>query len=118
MKKSRSWITSVLTDLIVTAAIIAAVLLEYRWLFYLVVGYTLFMLVVKWMVLFSKQLQAIAGKEKTVVPEWVYHILYGLNVAFLLLSGWIFTAVAWLLIWALSTYNVRKTNVTVLPPVD
>jgi len=100
----KHWITEILVDLTVTATIICAVLLGYTWLHYIVIGYTILLLLVKFMVVISSQFQAITKKGKSTVPYWVYHLLYALNTTSLLIFSWYVTAIGWLIIWGLSIY--------------
>lgn len=104
MKVKKNWVTDILVDLAVSASIICAVFLEYQWLSYLVIGYTFLLLLIKFLVVVSDQVQAITKKGKSNAPAWVYHLLYALNTAVLIIFGWYLTAVAWVVIWGLSAY--------------
>jgi hypothetical protein len=108
MNKRTPGIKDILVDLTVTAAILAAVVLDYQWLAYLVIGYTAFILAIKILVLMSEQLQAITAKSKSILPNWIYHLLYGMNVAALTIFSWYITAAAWVVIWGVSAYSTQK----------
>lgn len=108
MKVKKNWITDILVDLIVTGVIICAVILEYQWLFFVVLGYTLLLLLIKFFVVISNQFQAITKKGKSNAPAWIYHLLYTINVITLLIFGWYFTAAAWIIIWSFSIYSSKN----------
>jgi len=104
----KHWITEILVDLTVTVTIICAVLLGYIWLNYIVIGYTILLLLVKFLVVISSQFQAITKKGKSTAPSWVYHFLYAVNTTFLLVFSWYLTAIGWAIIWGLSIYISKK----------
>jgi hypothetical protein len=108
MAQEKFRIQDLFVDILVTIAVISAVLLEIEWLTYLVIGYTFFLLFIKLMVLVSEQLRAITAKNKSTVPDLYYHLLYGINVIILGLSGWFITALAWMGIWVLSVFSSKK----------
>lgn len=98
----------IVVDLIVTILIIVAVVINNQWLTYIIIGYTVLMLVVKILVVFSDQLRAITKKNKSNIPDIFYHLLYGINVAALTVFAWYYTAAAWSIIWISSIYVSRK----------
>lgn len=104
MAKVNFRIQDLFVDILVTTVIISAVLLELDWLTYLIIGYTIFILFFKLLVLISEQLRAITAKSRTTVPDSYYHLLYGVNVGVLILFSWYFTAIAWAGVWVLSVY--------------
>jgi hypothetical protein len=108
MVKKRFRIQDLFVDILVTTAIISAVLLDFDWLTYLIIGYTFFILFLKLMVLISEQLKAITSRSKSLVPDSYYHLLYGVNVLVLAVFGWYFTAVAWIGVWVISVYGSKK----------
>lgn len=95
-------------DLIVTILIIIAVVIHNQWFTYLIIGYTVLMLSVKILAVFSEQVRAIAKKKKSSIPDIFYHLLYGINVAALTVFAWYYTAAAWAIIWISSVYALRK----------
>jgi len=108
MNKKKSGLKDILVDLTVTVAILAAVVLDYQLLTYFVIGYTVFLLAIKILVLMSDQLQAITAKSKSFLPNWIYHLLYGMNVAALTIFSWYIIAAAWAVIWGVSAYSTQK----------
>lgn len=98
----------IVVDLIVTILIIVAVVINNQWLTYLIISYTVLMLGAKSLVVFSGQVRAITKKNKSSIPDILYHLLYGINVAALTAFAWYYTAAAWAIIWISSIYGLRK----------
>lgn len=105
MKKNKPWVSNILVDLFVTVIIAAAVILEYQWLIYIIVVYTGIILIARVLMLFSSQLQAITAKNRSAAPDWIYHLLYGLNVLLPVIFGWYILGLSWLAIWGISSFN-------------
>lgn len=100
------WLKNVIVDLIVTVAIIAAVLTSNSWLSGLVWGYTGLLLLIKFSVLISDSM--LMNKTKTEAPEWFSHMLYAINTVALLSFGWWYAGAGWMLIWIVSYLTQQK----------
>jgi hypothetical protein len=104
------WIKDVILDLIVTIAIIIAVSLKLQWLFYLIIAYTVLMLLAKAMVLLGDSFLQLMKKTSTDAPIWFSNLLYAINVITLIIGEFYYTAAAWLIIWILSFITHLKTH--------
>ena len=104
------WIKDVILDLIVTVAIIIAVLLKLKWLFYIIIAYTVLMLLAKAMVLLGDSFLQLMKKTSTDAPLWFSNLLYAINVVILITGGLYYTGAAWALIWILSFITHLKTH--------
>lgn len=105
-----SWLKNMMVDIIVTVAIIAAVIIDNSILSGIIKGYTILMLLAKLAVAFSDSFAPMVKKAAKDIPEWAPHLLYAVNVGVLLVGGWWYTAAGWTLIWVLSWFAQRKTN--------
>ncbi len=104
------WIKDIITDIIVTSTIIIAVFWEHEVLTGVVLGYSVLMLVAKIIVYFGDQHLRMLKKVKSDAPKWISHLLYGLNVAFLVYFKWWYTGGTWVLIWVVSWASQRKLD--------
>jgi len=107
-----NWIKEVVVDLIVTMVILVAVLTNLHWLGLIVIGYTLLMLLLKGIVALNHSLIGALKPRKSEAPEWVTHLLYGVNSLLLLAFGWWITGVQWVAIWILSWHTERQLQRT------
>jgi hypothetical protein len=94
-------------DIVVTAAITAAVFMDLHVLRWAVMIYTPFILLLKLAAFARRHSPSKFKPQDAGVPTIVYHILYALNAGILVLgaskdSEWWWVAGAWLLIWLLS----------------
>jgi len=72
------WLKEIIVDIIVTAAIVAAVLLKLNWLVAVVVGYTGLILIFRVILFFNKSLN-LQRKLFSSVPDWFFHAVYKYN---------------------------------------
>ena len=98
------WVKHVLLDAAVTVVVVLAAAFEMVWAKYVLLGYTPFILGLKVLAFFAF---GFAGQFKarnpgTEVPTVVFHVLYGLNTALLLVYGWWGLAALWAAIWMVS----------------
>lgn len=101
------WFKEVTVDILVTVVILSAVILKTDWLGFLVTGYTCLILVARVILVLNKS-SSIQKKLSTKVPDWFFHLNYAFNSILLLANRWWFTGFAWLGIWMLSWFNLRK----------
>jgi len=99
-----------LVDIIVTLFIVAAVYFEVMWMEWIIVGYTVILLLAKVIVLAGDNALQLIRKTKTEAPEWFNHVLYGINTVILIYGQWWYVAGGWALIWLLSYLSQRKMN--------
>jgi len=103
------WFKEVTIDILVTVVILLAVILKIDWLGFLVTGYTCLILFARIIVVFNKS-SFVQKKLSTKVPDWFFHLNYAFNSVLLLIHQWWFTGIAWLVIWMLSYFTLRKTK--------
>jgi len=104
------WINDVLLDLIVTISILIGVIFNIQWLIYIIIGYTILMLIAKSLVLFGGSFLQLMKKTSTNAPLWFSHLLYAANVVALLVTGHYYTGGMWILIWLFSYITHLKTH--------
>ncbi len=96
-----TWIKNAVIDVAITAVIVAYTLTLAAWGWWIIAIYTPLMLLLK---IFALSGAAVNVQRKAdSVPSWFYHVLYGLNVALLLYSAFVYAAIGWAAIWILST---------------
>jgi len=105
-----SWLKNMMVDIIVTLAIIIAVFIDNSILTGIIKGYTILMFLAKLVVSFSDSFAPMVKKASKGTPDWPSHLLYAINIAFLILGAWWYTAMGWVVIWALSWYAQFKAN--------
>lgn len=103
-----SWFKEIILDVLVTVFILIAVITEARWMQYILIGYSVLMLVVKVFVYLNDNYLKLIKKKNQTAPVSVIYQLYGINVAILILYDWWVTAVMWLLIGLLSYLTHKK----------
>ncbi|MEX0929153.1 MAG: hypothetical protein WD266_13660 [Balneolales bacterium] len=102
------WLKEVIVDIAVTVFILAAVLLGLEWMQYVLIGYTVFMLLAKVMVYFTDGLSQLLKKKPQAPPAAVIYQLYGINIAILILFSWWLTAGLWALVGLVSYLTDKK----------
>lgn len=106
------WLKSVILDVLCTAVIAVAILLEPAWARWFVIIYTPFMLLMKLAALSVSRgtvKRSKTGKAGQVeAPAAFFHVIYGINVALLALGRWWIMVAAWAAIWALSVLYARR----------
>ena len=103
-----SWLKDVVVDIIVTAAIVTAVVVNEPILSGFIIGYTILMLIVKITAYWGGSFSGLANKSRSEAPAWFSHLLYAIDTGTLLTFGWWLTATGWALIWLLSFLSHRK----------
>ena len=104
------WIKEVVLDIAITILIILAVTTEMPWLRMFIIAYTVIMVVLKIIAFSSSSFSPILrGRQRPTAPVWFIHLLYAVNVAFLLVFKWWIVAGLWVLIWIFSWLTERKT---------
>lgn len=99
------WLKHITVDLIATLVIAivvffdATVVLEY--VLYI---YTALMVLARLFTLFNQNFRSITKRKTKSAPNWMYHVLYLLNVAFLAYGMYYITAAGWVFIWAVAHY--------------
>ncbi len=103
-----SWLKDVVIDLAVTALIVLLAVQGWHWAEVVLWIYTPLMVFVKGAALLAG---ALVQTVKNDVPAWFFHVLYGVNVAVLMLGGrWILGGL-WLLIWGLSVLVEQRARI-------
>jgi hypothetical protein len=54
--------------------------------------------------LFNRNFRALTNRKSSGAPNWMYHLLYFLNVAFLVYGMYYITAAGWVFIWGVAAY--------------
>ncbi len=98
------WLKHITIDLIATLVIAIVVFFEAILLEYVLYIYTVLMVIARSISLFSRDIRTITKKKMEDAPRWVYHLLYFLNVAFLVYGFFLITAAAWVYIWGVAYY--------------
>lgn len=104
------WIKDIIVDIMVTAFIAVAAVMQLEWMRWVIIGYTGIMLVAKTIVYFSETSLQMVKKAKSDAPEWITHSLYAANTVILLAIQWWFVGLGWILIWLVSYGAQRKIN--------
>lgn len=103
------WLKHVTVDLIATIVIAIVVFFEETLMLeYVLYTYTVLMVLARAFTLFSSDFRAITRKKITEAPNWIYHILYALNVIFLAYGTYFLTAAAWVFIWGVAAYIAQR----------
>lgn len=103
------WLKNVIVDILVTIFIAAAFWLSDTWMWWVIVVYTVVLLIAKSISVTSEGFISKTQKKQQ-APEWFLHLLYGVNVLLLALAGWWFLAAGWVAIWILSYLGQRKSK--------
>ncbi|RMF61772.1 MAG: hypothetical protein D6748_00840 [Calditrichaeota bacterium] len=101
------WLKSVIVDIGVTAYIIISGISQTLWMKYLLIGYTIIMLLLK-LITYSNEV-VVSRMPKTAAPIWFFHLLYAVNVVVLLIWHWWGIAAMWMGIWILSHLIHQKS---------
>lgn len=102
------WIKDIIIDIIALGAISALYFFDNNILLGAVWVYTGLLLVGKILAVFMPSLQKRAQKTET--PDWIYHIIYALSIAILLLAQQYYLTGSWALVWLLSIVIVVKSK--------
>ena len=98
------WLKNILIDLLATIVIAIVVFYDTLYLEYVVYIYTGLMVLARAFTLFNRNFRDLTSRKVSSAPAWMYHLLYFLNVAFLLYGSFYITAAGWLFIWGVAYY--------------
>jgi len=103
------WLKSILLDLAATLVIAIVVFFDETTLLeYVVYIYTGLLAIARCLTLISQDMRSITQRSVTEAPILVYHLLYFLNVSFLIYGAFYITGFVWIFIWAVATYVYSK----------
>ena len=105
-----SWLKDVLVDISTTILIVVAVYIHLPLLNGIIIGYTILMLIIKFVAYWGESFTSLMSKSQTAAPELFSHLLYAINTGTLLLFGWWYTGTAWALIWLVSYLTQQKLD--------
>jgi len=97
-------------DIVMTLFILLVVLDQHRALLIALAVLTGLLLLIRLSVLGNTEMIKKLAKSQKNVPDWFYHLLNGLNVAFLLAGHMWLLAVAWAAIWLLSWMTLDRVR--------
>ncbi len=105
------WLKHIAIDLLATLVIAIVVFFdETALLKYVLYIYTGLMVIARLISLLNNDFRAITKRKVSEAPVWMYHFLYFLNVAFLIMGHFYITGTAWAFIWAVA-YYVHQKNI-------
>lgn len=104
------WLKHIAIDLLVTLVIAIVVFFDETTLLkYVLYIYTGLMVIARLISLLNNDFRAITKRKVSEAPVWMYHFLYFLNVAFLIIGHFYITGTAWAFIWAVAYYVHQKS---------
>jgi hypothetical protein len=106
------WIRHATVDILVTITIIIAVMAHVEWLEWVVIGYSILILISKVAIIAMNTMQTLLRGRISEVPEWASHMLYAINVIALIVFGWYLIATIWLVIWYFSYITYKRVKIT------
>ncbi|MDZ7720606.1 MAG: hypothetical protein U5K72_17450 [Balneolaceae bacterium] len=99
------WLKHITVDLIATIVIAIVVFFDTTVVLeYVVYIYTGLMVLARLFTLLNQNFRSITKRKTKSAPNWMYHILYFLNVAFLAYGIHYITAAGWVFIWGVAYY--------------
>lgn len=99
------WLKHIAVDLIATIVIAIVVVFDATIVLeYVVYIYTGLMALARLFTLLNQNFRSITKRKTESAPNWMYHLLYFLNVAFLVFGMFYITAAGWIFIWGVATY--------------
>lgn len=99
------WLKHITVDLIATLIIAIVVFFEPTVVLeYVLYVYTGLMVLARLFALFNQNFRSITKQKIESAPNWMYHLLYLLNVVFLAYGMYYITAAAWVFIWGVASY--------------
>lgn len=99
------WLKHITVDLIATIVIAIVVFFDTTAVLkYVLYVYTALMVLARMFTLFNKNFRSLTKRKSESAPIWMYHLLYLLNVAFLIFGMYYITAAGWAFIWGVATY--------------
>lgn len=100
------WLKHIVIDLLITVCVVLATFGGQSWAAWVVWIYTPAMVLLKLGALGAK-----LPRPKDGPPDWVFHVIYAVNLVMLLWHRWIWVAAGWALIWILSVAAVARERV-------
>ncbi len=97
-------------DIVMTLFILLVVLDQHRALLITLAVLTGLLLLIRLSVLGNTEMIKKLAKSQKNVPDWFYHLLNGLNVAFLLAGHMWLLAAGWAAIWLLSWMTLDRVR--------
>lgn len=104
------WLKNIAVDLLATLVIAIVVFFDTLLLEYVLYIYTVLMVIARLVSLLNSDFRSITRKKITEAPQWIYHLLYALNVAFLAYGGFYLTGAAWVFIWGVAWYVYSRNK--------
>lgn len=104
------WLKQITVDFLATLVIALVVYFNTVYLEYVVYIYTALLAIARVISLVNRNFRKITKKSVSEAPEWVYHLLYFLNTAFLTVGEYYITAAVWFFIWMVAFYVHRFSN--------
>lgn len=99
------WLKHITVDLITTLIISIVVFFDTTVVLeYVLYVYTALMVLARLFTLFNQNFRTITKRKTESAPNWMYHVLYFLNVAFLVFGMFFITAAGWVFIWGVAYY--------------
>ena len=99
------WLKHITVDLIATIIIAIVVFFEDTTVLeYVLYVYTALMVLARAFTLFNQNFRDLTKRKTESAPAWMYHVLYLLNVAFLVYGMYYISATGWVFIWAVAAY--------------
>ena len=99
------WLKHITVDLIATLVIAIVVFFEPTIVLeYVLYIYTVLMVLARLFTLFNQNFRSITKRKSESAPNWMYHLLYFLNVVFLAYGMYYITAAGWVFIWGVAAY--------------
>ena len=102
------WLKGTVVDIAVTVCIVAAAFFDVEWARWIIWIYTPFILLLKIGSLFAPPVIKKGAAKKEEAPEWIYHLLYAVNVVLLLVARWWWLAAGWAAVWLISYIAARR----------
>lgn len=103
------WLKNITVDLIATIIIAIVVFFDTTVVLeYVLYIYTGLMFLARLFTLLNKNFRSITKRKTESAPNWMYHLLYFLNVLFLAIGMYYITASGWIFIWGVAAYVHRS----------
>lgn len=102
------WLKEIVVDLFALIVIAFTVFYDQIILTYVVYTYTVLMVLARLFSLLSENFEAITQKKVSQAPIWVYHLIYAVTIAVLLVGEWYITAAGWGFIWLSAVIAHKK----------
>ncbi|MBN1540536.1 hypothetical protein JW992_00190 [candidate division KSB1 bacterium] len=94
-------------DIVIALLIVAGTILDLNAVRIGLYVYTPILLLLKIGLFFSSESVRLK-RLKTQIPDWIYHLLYAIDVGFLIAFRWWVLAAMWAVIWTISVWHKKK----------